>query len=311
MTSKVVVVGAGSVGATYAYAMLQNGVAREIVLLDMDRERALGEVMDLQQGVSFTGPVDIKVGTYADCAEADLVVVTAGAKQKPGETRLDLTKRNTGIVGGIIGDIMAHHFSGILLMVSNPVDVLTQVAWKVSGLPRRQVLGSGTVLDSARLRSLISGHCGVDPRSVHAYVIGEHGDSEVAAWSSASIGGMPLATYCEQCKTCVPTSRYPVLMEQVKRAAYEIISRKGATFYAIGLALVQITNAILRDEHRVLPVSTVLENFHGIQDIALSLPAVVGRQGVERVLDIPLAPEELKALQDSAQVIKENLAGAK
>jgi L-lactate dehydrogenase len=167
------------------------------------------------------------------------------------------------------------------------------------------------VLDSARLRSLISTHCGVDPRSVHAYVIGEHGDSELAAWSSASIGGMPLQLYCEQCRTCVPTSRYPVLLEQVKRAAYEIISRKGATFYAIGLALVQITNAILRDEHRVLPVSTVLENFHGIRDVALSLPAVVGRQGVERVLDLPLAPEELKALQDSAQVIQTNLAGVK
>jgi L-lactate dehydrogenase len=311
MTSKVVIVGAGSVGATFAYALLQNGVAREIVLLDMDRERALGEVMDLQQGVAFTGPVDLKVGTFADCADADLVVVTAGAKQKPGETRLELTKRNTGIVGGIIGEIMANHFSGVLLMVSNPVDVLTQVAWKVSGLPRRQVLGSGTVLDSARLRSLISTHCGVDPRSVHAYVIGEHGDSELAAWSTASIGGMPLAAYCAQCRTCVPTARYPMLMEQVKRAAYEIIARKGATFYAIGLALVQITNAVLRDEHRVLPVSTVLENFHGIQDVALSLPAVVGRQGVERVLDLPLDPAELKALQDSAAVIQANLSGVR
>jgi L-lactate dehydrogenase len=189
MTSKVVVVGAGSVGATYAYAMMQSGQAREIVLVDVDRERALGEVMDLQQGVAFTKPVDLKVGTYADCANADLVVVTAGAKQKPNETRLDLTKRNAGVVGGIIGDIMAHHFSGVLLMVSNPVDVLTQVAWRASGLPRRQVIGSGTVLDSARLRSLLSAHCRVDPRNVHAYVIGEHGDSEVAAWSSASIGG--------------------------------------------------------------------------------------------------------------------------
>jgi L-lactate dehydrogenase len=299
------------VGATYAYALLQDGVARQIVLLDMDRERALGEVMDLQQGVSFTGPVDLKVGTYADCADADLVVVTAGAKQKPRETRLDLTKRNAGIVGGIVRDIMAHPFPGILLMVSNPVDVLTQLAWKVSGLPRARVMGSGTVLDSARLRSLLSAHCGVDPRSVHAYVIGEHGDSEVAAWSTATIGGMPLHAYCAQCQTCTPPTSYAGLLDQVKHAAYEIISRKGATFYAIGLALVQITNAILRDEHRVLPVSTVLENYHGIQDIALSVPSVVGRQGVERVLEIPLAPEELKALQDSAQVVKTSLAGVK
>ncbi len=306
MTRKVVIVGAGSVGATYAYALMQGGQAQEIVMVDMDRERALGEVMDLQHGIAFTRPVEIKVGTYADCADADLVVITAGAKQKKDETRLDLTKRNVGIISGIIGEIMLHQFTGILLMVSNPVDVLTQVAWRISGLPRKQVLGSGTVLDSARLRSLLATHCSVDPHNIHAYVIGEHGDSEVAAWTAANIGGVPIIDYCNQCKVCTPESRYPILLEQVKRSAYEIIARKGATYYAVGLALVQITDAILRDEHRVLPVSSIHEEFEGIKDVALSLPAVVGRYGIERILNIPLSKEERAALAESAMLIKKH-----
>jgi len=307
MANKVVIVGAGSVGATYAYALMQGGQAREIALVDMDPERALGEVMDLQHGLAFTRPVDIKVGTYADCADADIVVVTAGAKQRPGETRLDLTKRNAGIVTSIVREIMANHFNGILLMVSNPVDLLTHVAWKVSGLPRNQVIGSGTVLDSARLRSLLAQHCGVDTRNVHAYIIGEHGDSEVAAWTSASIGAVPLKDYCNQCGACSCMPDYPGLLEQVKRAAYEIITRKGATYYAVGLALVQITDAILRDEHRILPISTVIEDFHGITDVALALPAMVGRSGAERIMDIPLSEDELSALRSSATVLKEHL----
>lgn len=307
--NKVVIVGAGSVGATFAYALMQGGQAREIVLLDQNMDRALGEVMDLQHGVSFTRPVIVKAGSYDDCTDADLVVVTAGAKQKPGETRLDLAAKNARMAAAIITEIMRRNFAGVLLMVSNPVDVLTQVAWKVSGLPRRRVIGSGTVLDSARLRSLLSTYCRVDPRNIHAHVIGEHGDSEVAAWSTASIGGVPIKKYCEVNPDGSLPGGYPDLLDQVKRAAYEIISRKGATFYAIGLALVQITDAILRDEHRVLPVSVVLEHFHGIRDIALSLPSVVGREGVERVLELDLAPEELAALQNSAETISRSLAG--
>jgi L-lactate dehydrogenase len=305
--NKVVIIGAGSVGATYAYALLISGQAREIVLVDMDRERAIGEVMDLQHGIAFTRPVDLKVGDYRDCEDADLVVVTAGAKQRPGETRLDLAQRNAGIIRQIVREIMARPFGGILLIVSNPVDVLTQVAWQVSGLPRARVLGSGTVLDSARLRSLISAHCHADPRNVHVVIIGEHGDSEVAAWSAATIGGVPILEYCAQCRTCPAQGDYAQLLDEVKRAAYEIISRKGATFYAIGLALVQITEAILRDEHRILPVSSVIEEFHGLKDVALSLPALVGSAGVERVLDLRLAPEEMEALRASAGVIKSSL----
>lgn len=306
--NKVVIVGAGSVGATYAYALMQGGQAREIVLVDQDPERALGEVMDLQHGVAFTRPVELKLGTYADCADADLAVITAGARQRPGETRLDLTRRNAGITAAIVREIMAHGFGGVLLLVSNPVDLLTHVAWRVSGLPRRQVIGSGTVLDSARLRSLISKRCGVDPRNVHAYIIGEHGDSEVAAWSSASIGALPLRDFCRQCGACSSAPDYPKLLDQVKGAAYEIISRKGSTFYAVGLAMVQITDAVLRDEHHILPVSTVLEDFHGIGGVALALPTLVGRNGAERILDLPLSASELEALRHSADVLKGYLA---
>jgi len=307
MANKVVIVGAGSVGATYAYALMQGGQAREIVLLDRDRDKALGEVMDLQHGISFIRPVDIKLGTYEDCADADLVVVTAGAKQKPGETRLDLAARNADLVIGIVAEIMRSRFQGVLLMVSNPVDVLTYVAWKASGLPRGRVFGSGTVLDSARLRSLLSIHCRVDSHNIHGYIIGEHGDSEVAAWSAATIGGIPIRHYCAQCLRCPAEGHYTQLLGEVKQAAYEVISRKGATFYAIGLSLTQITEAILRDEHRILPVSTVLEEYNGIRDVALSLPALIGREGVERVLNLELAPDEMQALRDSARVIKSSL----
>lgn len=306
--NKVVIIGAGSVGATLAYALMQGGQAREITLIDRNADRALGEVMDLQHGVAFTRPVDVKVGTYEDCADAEAVVITAGAKQRPGETRLDLAGRNARMTAAIMEEIVRRNFPGVVLMVSNPVDVLTQVAWKVSGLPRQRVIGSGTVLDSARLRSLLSAHCGVDPRNIHAYVIGEHGDSEVAAWSTASIGGVPVKTYCSGRSRGKALDGYPALLDQVKRAAYEIISRKGATYYAVGLAVTQIIHAVLRDEHRVLPVSTVMEDFHGIPDIALSLPAVVGRAGVEKVLELDLDPDELAALQASAETIRQSLA---
>ncbi|MEW6516184.1 MAG: L-lactate dehydrogenase [candidate division FCPU426 bacterium] len=308
MKQKVVIIGAGSVGATFAYALMISGVAREIVLLDMNRERAEGEVMDLHHGVAFAKPVSIRTGTYEDCGDAEVVVITAGAKQKPGESRLDLAGRNVRIIAGMMPLIMNSGFKGVLLITSNPVDVLTQVAWQASGLPRERVLGSGTVLDSARLRSLLAEHCRVDARNIHAMIIGEHGDSEVAAWSAATIGGVPIKKYCADCGTCEPENRYPALLDQVKRAAYEIISRKGATFYAIGLALVQITAAVLRDEHRVLPVSSVQADSYGLQNVALSLPSVVGKNGIERILELGLDAEELAALRQSAAVIKNTLA---
>ncbi|MBN1596553.1 L-lactate dehydrogenase [candidate division FCPU426 bacterium] len=306
MQQKVVVIGAGSVGATFAYALLQSGQAREIVLIDVNREKALGEVMDLQQGAAFTRPVNIRLGEYRDCADADAVVVTAGAKQKAGETRLELSGRNARILAAMIPDIVRNGMKGVLIITSNPVDVLTQLAWKLSGLPRGRVLGSGTVLDSSRLRSLLSSHCRVDARNIHAMIIGEHGDSEVAAWSAATIGGVKIDRYCQSCGLCPGAEQYPHLLDQVKNAAYEIISRKGATFYAVGLALVQIVAAVLRDEHRVLPVTQVQEEVYGVSEVALSLPAVVGTNGVERVLALELSNDEQEALTRSARLLKEN-----
>jgi len=308
MENRIVIIGAGSVGATFAYALIQSGQAREVVLVDMDRERAVGEVMDLQQGVAFTHPVQVRVGDYGDCRDAGVVVITAGAKQKPGETRLQLSGRNAKILESIIPQVVKDGFEGILMMVSNPVDVLTQLAWEISGLPRERVIGSGTVLDTARLRFLLSEHCRVDARNIHAMIIGEHGDSEVAVWSAATIGGIPIKKYCEACHICPSDAQhYEQFLVQVRRAAYDIITRKGATYYAIGLALVQICNAILRDEHRVLPISSVHEDFHGVTNIALSLPTIVSRKGVERVLPIELAPDELEALKHSAATIKNSL----
>jgi L-lactate dehydrogenase len=307
MKQKIIIIGAGSVGATYAYALMQSGNAREIVLVDANQERALGEAMDLQQGGAFTRPVEIRSGDYRECGNADIVVITAGAKQRPGENRLDLLRRNAFIIREIVSKIREQGFQGILLVVSNPVDVLTHVAWQVSGLPRSRVIGSGTVLDSSRLRVLLAQHCRVDARNVHAFIIGEHGDSEVAAWSAATVGGIPLEKYCADCNTCAGKVRYPTLLDAVKRSAYEIIDRKGATYYAIGLALVQITDAIVRDEHRVLPVSSVHPSLFGISDLPLSLPAIVGREGIERVLTLPLNTTESEALQNSANVIKNSL----
>jgi len=308
MLQKVVIIGAGSVGATFAYALMQGGQAREIVFIDSNMERAKGEVMDLQHGLAFTRPVSIRYGDYPECANADVVVVTAGAKQKPGESRLALAGRNAEILKGIVPPVTGSGFGGVLLIVSNPVDVLTHIAWKISGLPAGRVIGSGTVLDSARLRSLLSEHCGVDARNIHAMIIGEHGDSEVAAWSLVSIGGVPIREYCRACSLYTDgKDHFQALFEEVKHAAYEIIIRKGATFYAIGLALVQITDAILRDEHRVLPVSSVVQGMYGMEETTISLPSVIGKNGVERVLMPELEVTEVEALRKSAETINESV----
>ena len=308
MPQKIVIIGAGSVGATFAYALMQGGQAREIVLIDSNIERAKGEVMDLQHGLAFTRPVNIRYGDYTECSNADVVVITAGAKQNPGESRLSLAGRNAGLLKQIIPSVLEKNFGGVLLIVSNPVDVLTHIAWKISGLPAGRVIGSGTVLDSARLRSLLSESCGVDARNIHAMIIGEHGDSEVAAWSLVRIGGLPIREYCS---TCIlqedKVNHFQNIFKEVKHAAYEIINRKGATFYAVGLALVQITDAILRDEHRILPVSSVIPDLYGMGQATLSLPSIIGRSGVERILMPELESEELKALHESAKTINKSV----
>ena len=303
-TAKVVIVGAGAVGTTFAYALQIGGAAREIVLIDADKKRVEGEVMDLNHGLFFTPPVDIRAGDYADCAGARVVVIAAGVKQKPGQSRLSLTGQNVRICHSIVDSILQHTREAILLVVSNPVDVLTYAALKASGLPPEQVIGSGTVLDSARFRYLLSRHCGVDPHNVHAYVIGEHGDSELAAWSMTHIAGARMEEYCPVCERNCPDSERAEIAEQVRQSAYHIIDAKGATCYGVGLALEKIVRSILRDEHSVLTVSRLVNGYCGIEDVCLSLPVVVGRNGAGRLVCTRLSAEEQESLCASAGVLK-------
>jgi L-lactate dehydrogenase len=301
---KVAVVGTGKVGSTFAYALLLNGLVGEIVLIDIDHKRAEGEAMDLNHAVPLSNPARIWAGDYPDCAGADVVVVAAGTAQRPGETRLDLIKRNAAIFKDIIPRITAYNTTGILLIATNPVDVLSYVTWKVSGFPSQRVIGSGTVLDTARFRYLLGEHLGVDPRNVHAYIFGEHGDSEVPIWSLANAAGMRLDEFCrrENCELG-PVSRERIF-HQTRDAAYEIIQRKGATYYAVAVGLLRIVESILRDQHTVLAVSSLVPGYYGIEDVYLSLPAVIGREGVERVLHLPLNAQETEALQKSAEVLR-------
>ncbi|MEN3183887.1 MAG: L-lactate dehydrogenase [Atribacterota bacterium] len=305
LKSKVVIVGAGYVGSTLAYNLIQRALVEEIVLIDINQAKAEGEVMDLSHSLPFARPVEIRVGGYEECNDATVVVITAGVAQKPGETRLDLASRNLAIYQQIIPAIIAGGTKAILLIATNPLDVMTYAAIRLSGLPPERVIGSGTLLDSSRLRFLLSRHCGVDPANVHAYILGEHGDSEVPIWSATHIAGMHLDEYCAICgRGCGPRV-WEELFAKVRDAAYEIIARKGATYYAIGLALVRILTAILRDEHSLLTVSVLLNGAYGLRDVALSVPAIVGRQGVERVIPFPLTQEEEEKLHRSAAIIRE------
>lgn len=301
---RIAIVGVGSVGSTLAYALMIQGQANEIVLVDVNRAKAEGEAMDLGHGLAFVRPVEVRAGDYADCAGADIVIITAGAASQLGETRLDLATRNVAIFKQIIPQIVRHNPEGILLVVTNPVDVLTYLTVKLAQHPADKVIGSGTVLDSARFRYLLARHCGVDPRNVHAHVIGEHGDSEVPVWSLANIAGTRLAEYCLVCgRGCTPVQREEI-SRQVRESAYEVIQRKGATFYAVGLATASIVESILRDQHSVLPVSSLLQGQYGLGDVCLSLPTVVGRTGVIKVLELSLNEKELERLRHSAAVLR-------
>jgi L-lactate dehydrogenase len=306
---KVCIIGAGNVGSTFAYTLMQSGLAREIVLIDIDEERAQGEAMDLNHGLFFAPPVAIRPGDYDEIADAALVVVTAGAKQKPAESRLDLVQRNVAICRQIMGEITSRTDDTVILMVTNPVDVLTYVAQELSGWPHGRILGSGTVLDSARFRYLLSDHCQVDPRNVHAYIIGEHGDSEVGVWSMTHIAGVRLAHYCTHIcsRGCSDEDRAAILAE-VRDSAYHVIESKGATYYGVSMALERITSAILRDENSVLTVSLRAEGHHGLGEVCLSLPAIVNRDGVHRVIEASLSHDELDALRRSADVLKKTIA---
>jgi len=305
---KAVIVGAGQVGSTFAYSLLPNGLVGRIVLVDVDRQRVEGEAMDLNHGVPLSNPVRIWAGDYADCAGADVVVVTAGTAQREGESRLDLVRRNAAIFGQIIPRITEHTQSAVLVIATNPVDVLSRVAQTLSGFPPGQVIGSGTILDTARFRFLLGEHLGVDPRNVHAYIIGEHGDSEVPVWSMADVAGMRLNEFCQRVGCELGDEERERIFRQTRDAAYEIIEKKGATYYAVAVGLVRIIESILRDQRTVLTVSSLVPGHYGINDVYLSLPAVIGQRGVERVLQLPLDHEERQKLSESAKVLADVLS---
>lgn len=308
---KVAIVGTGNVGSTTAYAILMSGLAAEIVLIDVNVARAEGEAMDLNHAVPLTHPTKIWNGTYADCAGAAVTVIAAGAGQKPGESRLDLVKRNADIFGQIIPEISKYNPGGILLITTNPVDVLTYASWKLSGLPPNQVIGSGTILDTARFRYLLSEHFGVDARSVHAYIIGEHGDSEVPVWSLANIAGMRLPAYAAAQGMQHDLKAMENIFMQTRNAAYEIIKRKGATYYAVAAGVMRIVEAILRDQSTVLSVSSLINKYYDINDVCLSLPTVIDRGGVEQFLHLELDETEVNAVRHSAEILKSTIASLK
>ena len=303
---KVTIIGTGMVGMSYAYALTIKGFVRELGLINRTPERAQGEAMDLCHCLPFVEPMDIKAGGYEMCRDAQIVVITAGAAQREGETRLDLLHKNAGIIQDIVPRVLEQNPNPILLIASNPVDVLTYVALKVSGLPSSRVIGSGTVLDTMRFRYLISQYYNVDARNVHGYILGEHGDSEVPVWSRVNIAGIPLSEYCMMCGELVDSQKKEIESD-VRNAAYHVIQKKDSTYYAIGLALVRITQAILMNQQSVLTVGTLVNGEYGIKDVCLSLPCVVGSNGISQVLANPMQQKEVEALQNSAAVLRKAL----
>lgn len=305
-TSKIAIIGAGSVGATIAYACMIRGVGKQIVLHDVDKTKLDAEVLDLNHGLQFVPMATIQGSDdVAICQDADVIVMTAGAKQKPGQMRMELAQANAGICRALIPRLVAVAPEAILLLVTNPVDVVTYVSWKLSGLPPRRVFGSGTVLDSSRFRYLIARRCGVAVQNVHAYIAGEHGDSEIPLWSSASIANIPLREWAIPGHGRLGEQDRLEIFEDVRTAAYQIIQGKGATNYAIGLATAKILEAVLNDENRVLPVSSLLSGYHGLSDVCLSVPSIVNRGGVAATLDVPLDSAEEAGLRESADTIRQ------
>lgn len=304
---KAVMVGCGFVGSASVFALMQSGLFSEIALIDANREKAEGEAMDISHGIPFASQMRIYAGDYDDVKDAGIVIVTAGANQQPGETRLDLVQKNVGIMKKIIPEISSRNFDGILLIVANPVDILTKVALELSGLPENHVIGSGTVLDTARLKYRLSEHLGVDSKSIHAFIIGEHGDSEIAAFSSANVSGVPLSNFCEMRGHFQHKEAEDEIAQKVKDSAYEIIQRKRATYFGVAMAVKRICEVIVRDEKAILPVSTSMHGAYGINDVVLSMPCIVGADGIEAQVPIVLNDEETKKLQDSAKILRETL----
>ena len=312
-SKKAVMIGCGFVGSASVFALMQSGLFTEIALIDADKNKAEGEAMDISHGIPFASPMKIYAGDYDDVADAAIVIISAGAGQKPGETRLDLVNKNVAIFKSIIPEIAKRDFGGILLVVANPVDILlvvanvdilTQVAIKLSGLPEERVIGSGTVLDSARLRSKLGQHLSVDSRSVHAFIVGEHGDSEVVAWSSANVSGVPLSDMCEMRGHYNHKENTKEIADAVKNSAYEIINKKHATYYGIAMSVKRICEVIMRDEKSILPVSHMIHGVYEIDDVVLSMPVIVGADGIESDIPINLSGEEALKLKESADALK-------
>lgn len=301
---KAVMVGCGFVGAASVFALMQSGLFSEIALIDANKEKAEGEAMDISHGIPFSKQMKIYAGDYDDVKDAGIVIITAGANQQPGETRLDLVNKNVGIFKKIIPEISSRGFEGILLIVANPVDILTKVAIELSGFPENRVIGSGTVLDTARLKYRLSEHLGVDSKSIHAFIIGEHGDSEIAAFSSANVSGIPLSQFCELRGHFEHNAAENEIAEKVKNSAYDIIQRKKATYFGVAMAVKRICEVIVRNEKAVLPVSTSMHGEYGIEDVVLSMPCVVGSNGIEVQVPVVLSDEEIKKLQESAEILK-------
>ncbi len=305
---KCAVIGCGAVGATIAFAITQKSLFSELVLIDSNKAKAEGEAMDISHGLPFTHPMKVYAGDYEDIYDCFLIIIAAGAAQKPDETRLDIVNKNVKIFKSIIPEIVKYNKEAIILVVSNPVDILTYCTIKLSGYPSNRVLGSGTVLDTARLKYRLGRSLCVDSRSVHAFIIGEHGDSELAVWSSANVSGIDLEDFHGLCKSCEDIN-FNDIYESVRDSAYEVIDRKGATYYGIAMAVMKIIVAIIRDEHSVLPVSCYVSGHYGLDNLCIGVPAIVGNQGVEKVLDIPLSDEERQKLSASVETLKNVIDG--
>ncbi|MDR3598754.1 L-lactate dehydrogenase [Clostridium sp.] len=305
---KISVIGAGFVGATTAYALMNSGVATEICIFDINMDKAMGEVMDLVHGTSFVKPVSIYAGNIDETKDSDIIIITAGAAQKEGETRLDLIEKNYKIFKGFVPEIAAKSPNAILLVVSNPCDVLAYITYKLSGFPRERVIASGTVLDTSRLKYVIGKYFNVNNNNIHAYVLGEHGDSEIVSWSTASIAGGSLDEYAKKFDLEWDDQVKEVIENDVKNAAYEIISRKKATYFAVALAVNRIVEAILRDENTILTVSCLMQGEYGIDDVYLAVPAIINNTGVVRIVNPEINDgEELRRLQESASVLKDHI----
>ncbi len=303
--NKVSIVGSGFVGATTAYTLAASGTVDEIVLIDLNKSKAEGDALDISHGIPLINSVNVYSGDYDDCKGSDIIIVSAGANSKPGETRLDLAHKNAEIFKQMIPKLLKINQDAVYLIVTNPVDILAYVTQKISNLPFGRVISSGTLLDSSRLRYLLSLHCNIDARSIHGYMIGEHGDSELAAWSITNIAGIPFDRYCSICDEACNKYIKSDIENKVRRAAYEIIEKKGATYYAVALAVKRIVEAIIRDERSILTVSSMLNGQYGIDDVCISLPSIVGRHGVEKILELPISEEEKSLFRKSASILKD------